>query len=167
MVKYWELLLKEPKQIPKGKKRPRQPKPSNPPSHLPKPSNPSPQLPKPADPMSSLIPSQLPQPLPSLDLEFTTFVHTSGLVIPIGSIYFLESLDIPFVVSRIFRSNLQTMASCFRRVLSSDRKITGFSEDCSCTTNLSYFVRIHRKGEFSFPFFQCIKIIQLLQNKVV
>ena len=94
-------------------------------------------------------------------------MHTSGLVIPIGSIYFLESLDIPFVVSRIFRSNLQTMASCFRRVLSSDRKITGFSEDCSCTTNLSYFVRIHRKGEFSFPFFQCIKIIQLLQHKVV
>ena len=173
LVKPWEVLVGEPKakQIPKRKRKS-------------KPSNPSPQLPEPpADPMPqpplqqsgpdpqvhNQSPSQLPQPLPSSDLEFTTFLHTSGLVIRIGSVYFLESFDIPFVVSRIFRSNSQTLASCFRWILSSDRKkIIGFSEDFSCTVNLSYFVRVPSEGEFSFPFLQSINnLATVAQSRLV
>ena len=43
--------------------------------------------------------NQEPPPTASSDLEFTTFILTSGLDIHVGFFYFIESSDSPFGVS--------------------------------------------------------------------
>ena len=80
--------------------------------------------------------NQEPPPAASSDLEFTTFILTSGLVIRVGFVYFIESSDSPFVVSRIFQSNGSLFVSYFRCKLSLDKsKVICFLKDFKCTLN--------------------------------
>lgn len=170
MLKPSELLKEEPKQITKRKRQLKQvptqsPQLPNqlPPLHVPNQS-----------PTPTQVPNQsprVPHQLSSSELEFTTFVHNSGLVFRVGSVYFLESVYVPFVISIIFCSNLQSaiMASCFRCILNSDKsKVIGFCKDFHCTVNLSYFVRVPNKGEFLFPFSKDIdNLVTVAQTRLV
>jgi hypothetical protein len=90
------------------------------------------------------------------ELDFTVFVEcSSGLILRVGSVYFVESCSVPFVISRIFKSNLQStiIVTCSRCVLSPDKcKIIGVCSDFECNVNPSYFVRTPTKGEFLFHY---------------
>ena len=89
------------------------------------------------------------------ELEFTTFVLENGLVLRVGSVYFIESFTVPFVISRIHYCNVQNvlLVSCFRCTFNSDKtKVIGFSKDFVCTISSSYFTRQPNRGKFSFSF---------------
>lgn len=86
------------------------------------------------------------------ELEFTVYIQqSSGIVLRIGSVYFIESCTTPFFISRIFTSGIQgeTMVTCLRCILSGDqRKITGFCQNFECTISSRYILRYPAKGEF-------------------
>jgi hypothetical protein len=58
------------------------------------------------------------------ELEFTVYIQqSSGIVLRIGSVYFIESCTTPFFISRIFTSGIQgeTMVTCLHCILSGDQ----------------------------------------------
>ena len=113
-----------------------------------------------SQPIASIPLTSPPPTAASNELEYTTFILNTGLVIRVGFVYFIESSDVPFVVSRIFQSNGSHFAICFKCKLSVDKhKVIGFFKDFQCTLSLKYFVRAPHKGELSFPFCKDIDIL--------
>ena len=135
-----------------------------------------PQSPSIPQPRSTPQPATSQQPSsglqsPHSELEFATLILDNGLVLKIGSVYYVDSFDVPFIISRIFKpkSNNVFSVTCFRCRFSSDKtKIIDFDKDFVCTINSSYIFRSPNKAECSFSFSNTVSnLVYSAQSRLI